>query len=308
MFFFSAFLKDILEFIVRFVGNYGWAVVIFTLLIRLVVLPLDIKSKKAMRRVTLLQPKMEALQKKYANDKDKLNQKMSELYRKEKVNPMSSCLPMLISFPILICMFDAMRALANEHTVRMLLDMMNGSFDPAQFQSWLWIKNVFQPDSFMSTIIPAVGDTLPMIGELGGSSVLTAENLAAVRQFLTTPEYAQIAAQFGADQFMYQAPMLFWTISIPAQFNGLFILPILAFVTQYLSTKLLNVGQTQQQQQQNKIMNWMFPIMSIWFCATSNAAFAIYWVAVNIIMMIQQYALNWFFDKRTTAAEEVVKP
>lgn len=308
MFFFSAFLKDILEFIVRFVGNYGWAVVLFTLLIRLVVLPLDIKSKKAMRRVTLLQPKMEALQKKYANDKDKLNQKMSELYRKEKVNPMSSCLPMLISFPILICMFDAMRALANEHTVQMLLNMMDGSFDPSQFQSWLWIKNVFQPDSFMATIIPAVNDTLPAISELGGSTVLTAENLAAVRAFLTTPEYAQIAAQFGADQFVYQAPALFWTISIPAQFNGLFILPVLAFVTQFLSTKLLSVGQTQQQQQQNKMMNWLFPIMSIFFCATSNAAFAIYWVAVNIIMMAQQYLLNWYFDKRTPKTEEVVKP
>ena len=102
--------------------------------------------------------------------------------------------------------------------------------------------------------------------------------------------------------------MLFWEINIPAQFNGLFILPVLAFVTQYFSSKLLSVGQTQQQQQQNKFMNWMFPLMSIWFCATSNAAFAIYWVAVNIIMMIQQFAINWFFEKRTPKTEEVVKP
>ena len=276
MFFFSAFLKDILEFIVRFVGNYGWAVVVFTVLIRLVVLPLDIKSKREMKRITALSPKLEALQKKYANDREKLNQKTSELYRKEKVNPMSSCLPLLNSFPILICMFDAMRALANEHTVQMLLDMKNGVFDPSQFQSWLWIKNVFQPDSFMATIVPAVGDQLAGIGELGGSSVLTAENLAIVREFLTTPEYAAIAAQYGANQFVYTAPMLFWEINIPAQFNGLFILPVLAFVTQYFSSKLLSVGQTQQQQQQNKFMNWMFPLMSIWFCATSNAAFAIY--------------------------------
>lgn len=308
MFFFSAFLKDILEFIVGFVGNYGWAVVVFTVLIRLVVLPLDIKSKREMKRITALSPKLEALQKKYANDREKLNQKTSELYRKEKVNPMSSCLPLLISFPILICMFDAMRALANEHTVQMLLDMKNGVFDPSQFQSWLWIKNVFQPDSFMATIVPAVGDQLAGIGELGGSSVLTAENLAIVREFLTTPEYAAIAAQYGANQFVYTAPMLFWEINIPAQFNGLFILPVLAFVTQYFSSKLLSVGQTQQQQQQNKFMNWMFPLMSIWFCATSNAAFAIYWVAVNIIMMIQQFAINWFFEKRTPKTEEVVKP
>lgn len=307
MFFFSAFLKTILEYIVRFVGNYGWSVVIFTLLIRLAVMPLDIKSRKAMRRMSALQPKIDALQKKYGNDREKLGLKMNELYRKEKVSPLSGCLPLLISMPILFCMFDAMRVVANEHTVRMLLDMKEGVFDPSQLQSWLWIKNVFQPDSFMSTIVPAVGDKLPQIGVVSGT-LLTEENLTAVREFLATPEYAAIAAQYGADKIIYSAPMLFWNIQIPGEFNGLFILPILAFVTQFASTKVISAGQTAQQQQQSKMMNWMFPIISIFFCATSNAAFAIYWVAVNIFMMIQQYALNWYFDKKSAQAEEVVQP
>ena len=311
--FISAFLKDVLDFIFNLVGNYGWSVVIFTLLIRLVLMPLDIKSKQSMKRMSALQPQIDALNKKYAKDKEKLNQKMSDLYRKEKINPLSGCLPMLIQLPILFCMFTAMRVVANEHTVQMLLDMMNGTFNPDSFQSWLWIKNVYQPDSFFSTIIPAIADPLSMISGVTGSSVLTMENLESVRAFLATPEYAAIAAQYGASSYIYTAPMLFWTISIPAQFNGLFILPVLAGASQYLSSKLLSGQQTPAANSSaastNRMMQVFFPIFSVWICATSTAAFSIYWVAINIIQIAQQYLMNVYFDrKEAKKPEEVAEP
>ena len=96
---------NLLTWIDKIVGNYGWSIVVFTLVIRLVLLPLDIKSKKSMRAISKIQPKLQALQKKYANDKDKLNQKTMELYRKEHVSPTAGCLPMLISLPILWIMW-----------------------------------------------------------------------------------------------------------------------------------------------------------------------------------------------------------
>ncbi|MBR4443861.1 MAG: YidC/Oxa1 family membrane protein insertase, partial [Clostridia bacterium] len=71
----TAFFIKLLNWIYSVVGNYGWSIVLFTLLIRMVLLPLDIKSKKSMRAMTKIQPKVQALQKKYANDKEKLNQK-----------------------------------------------------------------------------------------------------------------------------------------------------------------------------------------------------------------------------------------
>ena len=128
--FISAFLKDVLDMINSFVGSYGWSVILFTLLIRLFLMPLDIKSRRSMMRMNQVQPQMAALQKKYANDKEKLNVKMNELYKKEKINPLSGCLPMLIQLPIMFCMFEAMRVVANEHTVKMILAMMDGSFAP----------------------------------------------------------------------------------------------------------------------------------------------------------------------------------
>lgn len=315
----SGFFQSILEWIFGWVGNYGWAVVIFTLLIRLVLLPLDIKSKKSMRAMQKVQPKVQALQKKYANDKDKLNLKLNELYRKEHVSPMAGCLPMLISLPVLWIMFSAMRNMANEHTVQMILTIKETGEVPA-LQSWLWIKNVFQPDSFMSTILPKVGDTLKMVTAVNGSSILTPENIETAKAFLATEEYAAIAAQFGANAFTsMQLNLVFFRplLTLPTSFanlfqyaNGLFILPVMAALSQFFMTKF--TGGTQPKQDENAsqeqqaaanamnsgFMKWFFPLFSLWICAGYNAAFAIYWMAANVIQIVQQVAVNWYFDRK----------
>lgn len=311
--FISAFLKDVLDAINGVVGSYGWSVVLFTLLIRMVLMPLDIKSRRSMKRMSEVQPQLTALQKKYANDKEKLNTKMSELYKKEHINPLSGCLPMLIQLPIMFMMFTAMRVVANEHTIKMIQAMMNNTFTPDMLQPFLWIKSIYQPDSFLATIIPAVGDTLQGIQAVAGT-LLTAENLSSVKDFLGSEPYKVIAAQFGASTVQFQTTMLFWNISIPAQFNGWFILPLLAGVSQMISSKLLTPTQTagnDAQQQTNKMMQWFFPLFSIWICATYTSAFALYWVFSNVFQVLQQLVINWYFDKKKVKPnpeEEVIKP
>lgn len=312
MFFISEFLMNILEFIYRFIGNYGWSVILFTLVVKTAVLPFDVKQKRSMRKMTAVQPKMTALQNKYKNDQETLNRKLNELYRKEGISPMAGCLPMILSMVILFCMFDAMRVFANMQTVQMVMDMQAGTFDPSQFQSFMWIKNVFQPDSFMSTIIPSLGDTLAAVTDIGGNAILTKENIEMVRAFLQSPEYATFAAEYGAaGTYVYQANMLFWTIQIPTQFNGLFLLPVIAAVTSFLSSKVLQMtgGQSNandQAQATNKMMMWMMPIMSLFFCASSSAAFALYWVMANVIQIAQQLILNWYFSKEDAKKPEEV--
>ena len=323
----SGLFQSILEWIYRWVGNYGWSVVVFTLLIRMIMLPFDIKSKKSMRAMNKIQPKVALLQKKYANDKDKLNLKLNELYRKEHVSPMASCLPMLITLPILWFMFAAMRNMANEHTIQMILGIAETGEVPAM-QSWLWIKNVFQPDSFMSTILPKVGDTLKTIVPVSGSSILTEANIAAARDFLATEQYAAIAAQYGANAFTsIQLNLVLFrpVLTLPTSFanlfqyaNGLFILPVLAAVSQFLMTKFTNGNNIkkdenvpEEQQAAANAMNsgfmkWFFPLFSLWICAGYNAAFAIYWMAANVIQVVQQIIVNWYFDRqdRKAALEE----
>ena len=331
-----------LNWINSWVGNYGWSIVLFTLFIRLVLLPLDIKSKKSMRAMSKIQPKMAALQAKYANDRDKLNQKMSELYRKEHVSPMSGCLPMLIQMPILFIMFAAMRTVGNERTISMIPGMKEtGTLEPHVLEGWLWIKNVFQPDSFSATILPPVGDALRLIQESKNSSILTAENIEAARTFLASDAYNAIAVNYApASAFVrMKLNLLFFTptLTLPTSLsnlfrysNGLFILPLLAGFSQFFMTQIMNgkkkdknadknaVPTVQQKEESaaadaanamnNPMMKWFFPLFSIWICATSNAAFSIYWMAANVIQIVQQLVVNAWFERQDAKAAQAGNP
>ena len=103
--FFSDIFLTVLNSIYSFIGDYGWSIVLFTIFVRLVLLPLDIKQRKSMRAMNKIQPMQAELQRKYGKDKDKYNQKLQELYKKEKIKPMAGCLPMLIQLPLLWFMF-----------------------------------------------------------------------------------------------------------------------------------------------------------------------------------------------------------
>ena len=206
-----------------------------------------------------------------------------------------------------------------------------------EFESWLWIKNVFNPDSFMSSILPAARAvtednasilTSMQLTALGGSEVLTNENLQVIANFLKTPAYASIAQSMGADDFIrIPLNLLFFqpTLTLPTSFdalmssaNGLFILPLFAAVSQFFMTKLLTPRQkgeqalTPEQQQQANPMNgafmkWFMPLLSLWWCAGYNAAFAIYWCAVNIIQMVQTFFVNMYFERKDRKAAEAAQ-
>ena len=296
-------LRALLDWLYSFIPNYGIAILVFVFIIRMLLLPFDIKSRRGMKRMQDVQPKMAEIEKKYANDPERRQQKLSDLYRKEKVNPLAGCLPLLLTFPILFAMFAVMREVANEKTVAMVLEIKaqleagNTEYRPV-FESFLWIKNVFQPDSFMSTVVPMYGDQLMAVTPYGA---LTQEMIDEAKLFLSTDLYATWSNAYG-NTINYSAPMLFWLIEIPAVFNGLFLLPVLSAVTQFLSTKLMNLSnptpaqKNNQQTSTQQVMKWFFPIFSLWICSTSNAGFALYWVFANVIQVIQQFAINKWLD------------
>ena len=114
MSFLNSLLLTLIKALHTFINNYALTIIVFTILIKLVVMPLNLKSRRSTMRMSTIQPKAAALQAKYKDDQEKLNQKLQELYRKEGINPMGSCLPMLISMVILFAMFYALRTFANE--------------------------------------------------------------------------------------------------------------------------------------------------------------------------------------------------
>ena len=90
-------------------GSYGWALVLFTIVVKLITLPFQMKSKKSMMRMNLFQPKVKEIQTKYANNPTRMNEEMQLLYTQEGVNPMSGCLWSFLPFPILIALYSIIR-------------------------------------------------------------------------------------------------------------------------------------------------------------------------------------------------------
>ena len=312
----NIFLAGILSGIDSVVHNYGWSIVIFTILIKFVLFPLDLKSRKSMRRMSSLQPQVAKLQKKYANDKEKLNQKTAELYRKERISPLSGCLPMLISFPILIAMFNAMRMVANTELAKQAIDLITTGVQTNE--GWLWVKNLWMPDSPFSAIIvdhnslkmiPAdiwqkVYDSLQSTDALTALQI-TRDSISGETIFTALQNSAVYAEEMALWGTLPTVDLVFMKLSIFAHNNGYFLLPVLAAVTQYLMT--LTQPQTPSTSVDatgnpaagtNKFMKWFFPIFSLYICSSYNAGFSIYWVMANLISWGQGLVLNQIFDEQ----------
>jgi YidC/Oxa1 family membrane protein insertase len=141
----EAVLKWLLSFFYRLVPNYGAAIILLTLLVKVVLFPLTKKGSEATLHMQGLSPRIKELQDKYRDNPAQLNAKMAELYRQEGYNPLSGCFPMLIQFPILIAMYN----LFNNH-----FDLRGAMFIPG------WIPDLSIPESVFS-FAPA---RLPLLG------------------------------------------------------------------------------------------------------------------------------------------------
>ena len=100
----------VLAWLFELVGNYGLAIIILTVVIRVILLPLGVKQIKSMQAMQAIQPKVKEIQKKYRNNKQKAQEETMKLYRESGVNPLGGCLPLLLQFPILISMYAVLRA------------------------------------------------------------------------------------------------------------------------------------------------------------------------------------------------------
>ena len=325
----NEFLFNILAWIRSWVGSWGWSMVVFTVMIRLVLTPLDIKSRVSMRKTTKLQPQLNALQKKYANDKEKLNAKTAELYKKEHINPLSSCLPLLLTWPILIAVFGAMRLAANKELLLQLTQILNN--EVPSLERWLWIKNLWMPDSLFASAYPEV-NTLRQIpadqwlawfngldqGNLPSlmrGLNLTAESFGqqelstSIQKIVDVMQQNAAYAQAVAVKPGWTFNLLITQFSLVNEWNGLMILPIMSAASQLLMTKIMGTNQTAGADQNaaastGKFMQYFFPIFSLVICFSYSAAFALYWVAGNLVSMGQTFAINKYLDKKEQAAAE----
>ncbi|HHY41699.1 MAG TPA: membrane protein insertase YidC [Thermoanaerobacterales bacterium] len=139
MAFLQELMKQLMDWIYTYTNNYGVAIILLTVLIKLVLLPFNFMQLRSLKKMQEIAPKQKELQQKYKNNPDKLNEEILKLYRENNVNPMGGCLPLLIQFPFIIALFRVFQT----------YDFGGASF--------LWIKDLSAPDTtYILPILAAV--------------------------------------------------------------------------------------------------------------------------------------------------------
>ena len=177
----------VLEWLEVLTGNWGWAIVLMTIMLKLIFFPLSAASYKSMARMRTVTPRLMALKERYGDDKQKLNQEMMDLYRKEKINPLGGCLPILVQIPVFIALYWVLLG---------AVEMRNAP--------WVgWIHDLTQPDPFY--ILPAI---------------MMATMLFQVKLNPTPPDPVQAKIMwimplgFGVMFFFFPAGLvLYWTVN-----------------------------------------------------------------------------------------------
>ena len=289
-------LGYILDIIYRLVQNYGLAIIIFTIIIKLVLIPLNLRSQKAMKKQQKIQPILAELQKKYANDQQKLQTEMMKLYKENNISMMGGCLPMLIQFPILIGLYRVIQS-----PIRYLLHI--------QFNDPGVSYKITQIVTLMKEQFPSE------LGNYANSTAKTIFNSAQI-QLATWSEKVLDKVDAWSINFNFlgldlsKAPYDALELVKEANFSqlsiiALLLIPALAICTTWLSMKQTQKmsGQTQNQSnaqtaQMSKTMNIMMPLMTGFFSITLPSGMGVYWITSNIIQMVQQYILNKVLDSK----------
>lgn len=155
-------MGQLLKWLLQIVGDYGYAIIAFTLITKLLLLPINIKQTHSTKRMNEIQPKMKAIQEKYKNDKEKLNEKLMELYKEEKYNPASGCLPALIQLPIVLALFNVLR-----YPIKYVFGTEAAYNEVAK--SFWWMTDIGLPET-QATVLMVAGFAIPLLAIISGAT------------------------------------------------------------------------------------------------------------------------------------------
>lgn len=259
-------------------GSYGVALILFTLVVKLVLLPFQLKSKKSMLRMNRMQGKIKDIQTRYANNKEKQQQEMADLYAREGVNPMSGCLWSFIPFPILIALYYIIRT-------------------PLRY--------------FMSLSQTVIAEITTLAASLGYTAAADGQAAAYEQIYLAKfihEHWAEFAGKFdGLIDLNYS----FLHIDLANRPSDLFsqfpgggwpvwgaiLLPIISAGIQFAMSFITMRTNGSAPNGSTKTMMYMMPLMTLWMGYILPSALCIYWIANSAFSLIQEVTLNEYFNK-----------
>jgi len=264
----------IMRFIYEFVGSYGLAIIIFSILAKLVTLPITLKQKRSMIQTQRIQPKIQELQRKYGKDRQKLNEEMQKLYDNEGVSPMAGCGTMLLSFPIMIGLYYV----------------------------------ISQPLTYFMQLSQAqITEIADKLGHTMGSGYTAQIQLAGLM-------YDKFDLIRDVSDRILRVDFNFGPINLAAtpsfgNFNIMWIVPILSALTALASAVLMQRinkknGLTPEGQTQGNIMlTLLTPAMSLYFGFILPAGLGLYWITNNILTVVQDLALQGYIKKSIESSQ-----
>lgn len=291
-------------------GNVFLTILISTILLRALTIFSDIKTRKSSAKMAEVQPEIQRLQKKYANDPRRFQAEQTKLMKEKGVSMWGSCLPMLITMPLFFCFIAAFRYWGYEMNLRLLVD--ENAMELFKSFKFLWINNIWQPDNGLTPVLangasflatPQLSNLL-YLNEPGVGEKLVEMGLAVTKVYQGGVSYQLLSND--AAIAIYDAAIQPFLDVYKGYNNGWFVMSILAGGTNFLSAWLMTKNTpaaNEEAAKSTKWMNYLFPIMSFIFCLNYNAAFAIYWTLTSVIMIIVNLILNKKFPRTEPAKE-----
>lgn len=286
------------------IQNIGLSIILFTLVVKMLMFPLTIKQQKFSKISTIMNPEIQAIQKRYKDKKDpesmnQMNQEVKAVYAKYGTTATGGCLQLLIQLPILYALFRVINNIpAYVSSVKdVFLNIVNPIMEQPGFLekiNALGESHYMSPDKFDFTQSNYIIDLLYKFNSEDWAGLMDQfPNLSAI----ITENYDKIVHMnnfFGIN--LSEAPGFQLTPAI--------LIPILAGVTQWISTKLMTTQQLEEDPNNPnpmtssmKMMNNVMPLMSAVFCITMPCGLGIYWVASSVFMIIQQLIINMYFSR-----------
>lgn len=294
--FFANIFGYILNFIYNFVGNYGFAIILFSILIKIIMIPISIKQQKTMKKSTKLQSKMKEIQVKYKNNPEKLNQATMELYKTENMSPFSGCLSAIVQLILLFSVFYLVKSpltymkKVDQDTINKYSIIIQ-QYELSDKTAYPEIDIIREIDNIEKLKSEKIDENSEENQEekVDLSEINTAElNELKLNMNFLDLNLAQVPTK-SSDWKAYIIPFLYVVISV------------ISMKITTASTKIKK-SETEQNKdgeeefdpmtQMNKNMSIMFPVMYLAVALVAPLGLALYWLMNSLLMIIERLILN----------------
>lgn len=318
------------------IPNVGVAIILFTIVINLLMLPLTIKQQKFSKLSAKIQPEIQAIQAKYKNKKDNdsvmaMNQEQNMVYAKYGVSPSGSCLQLLIQMPILFALYQVISAMPAYvpkiyDTFKVLADKIISSSEGVGFLKNSGVDSI-------NNVVATYGQSMENGNLVNG--------VIDVLNKLSSTDLANVANHYGLNLMEYNGKLILGQGGLLHTYNTFFglnmgdspmhliktawaagswgiligaaMIPVLSAVTQWINVKLMpqpakndnDSDMASSMASSMKMMNMLMPLVSAWFCFSLPSGMGLYWVAGSVVRSIQQVLINKHIDKMDF--DEIIK-